>query len=59
MLLNMCPQTSSHASEDTIFISTYVDQTHPMPSMALNVSQMYLTKHILCRRGPEMYLNMS
>jgi hypothetical protein len=59
MLLNMCPQNSSYASEDTIFFSIYVDQTHPMPSMALNASQMYLTKHILCRRGQEMYLNMS
>ena len=44
MHLNMCWTNTSHVSEQTICISTCVDQTHPMPVSTQNASPHAFTK---------------
>jgi hypothetical protein len=58
MYLNMCSLNTSHTRDVTKCISTYVDQTYPMPEKTQNVSKHVLTKPLTCQRGHEMYLNM-
>ena len=55
----MCRPNPSHASEDIKYISTFVDQTHPMPARTQNASQHVLTKPLPWERGHKMYLNLS
>jgi hypothetical protein len=40
----------SNETEDSIRISTCVEQTHPMPTITQHVSQHVLNKHIPCQR---------
>ena len=58
MYLNMRLPNPYYASEDTKFISTYVDQTHPMPARTQNVSQHVLSKPFPWQRWQKMHLNM-
>ena len=55
---NMYRPNTSNAIEDTKCISTFVDQTPPIPSRTQNLSQHVLTKPILCQQEHKIYLKM-
>ena len=56
--LNLCWTNLSHGNEDTKYISTCVEQTYLMPGRTQNISQLVLTKPLLCHRGYKMHLSM-
>ena len=58
MHLNMCWTNPFHATWDTKYISTCVDQTYLMRARTRNVSQHVLTKRLPCQRRHKMYLLM-
>ena len=47
----------SYAIEDTKFILTCFDETHPMPARTQNISQNVLTRQIPWQQGHKMHLN--
>ena len=53
--INMCLNKTPHARKDRKCISTFVDQTNPMPTRTQNVSQLEMT---IPDRKHNMYLNM-
>ena len=57
--LNICwPNPRPHSSEDTKYISTFVERTTPMPTTTQNVSQHVLTKIIPSQRELKLYVNL-
>jgi len=56
MHLILCRLNPSHASKDTKCISSFVEQTHPMPARTQNVSQHVLNNPITCQGEHKMHL---